>query len=525
MYNTVLQLPEFYKVGLYIRISKEDDNKFHKRESESESIVNQRSLLINYLKCNGFILSDEYVDDGFSGTNFDRPNFKRLINDIEEGKINCVITKDLSRLGRDYIQCGYYVEQYFPLKKVRYISILDNIDTFLDSANNDIAPFKALFNDMASKDTSKKIRSILRNKKIEGKFIGSRPSYGYMRDSLDKGHLIPDPITAPVVKKIFYDLSQGEKIIEIIEKLNNEGIPTPSTYKGTRPSKQQKLNNLWTHSSINKIVKNRMYTGDMVQNVQTKLNYKSQKRLALCSEYWIIVENTHEALVDRELWKSLQKSACRTRTTKYDRKKRLLEGLVYCRECGNMLSVTWKKKNNYWTMNCNKYSRSPSQHLCSSHFINYDNFEKIILEKVSTTCKEYINKIDIDDLSNKVRIIKEDNDTLINEKEELEKNIKELKIKIDKLYEDKYNKIISIDTYMRLSSKTEYSVKQYKSEIEAISKKLKNTKGENISNNYKYIIRKLINIDKPSRELLFALIDKIIVDKDRNIEIIYNFSK
>ena len=161
MYSTV-KPPSFYNVGIYIRLSQEDEDKAHKRESESESVLNQRSLIMNYLRDNGFVLTDEYVDDGYSGTNFDRPAFKRLLEDIEKGKINCVITKDLSRLGRDYIKCGYYIEQYFPLKKVRYISILDNVDTFLDSANNDIAPFKALFNDMTSKDTSKKIKSILK---------------------------------------------------------------------------------------------------------------------------------------------------------------------------------------------------------------------------------------------------------------------------------------------------------------------------------------------------------------------------
>ena len=230
MYSTV-KSPSFYNVGIYIRLSQEDEDKAHKRESESESVLNQRSLIMNYLRDNGFILTDEYVDDGYSGTNFDRPSFKRLLEDIENGKINCVITKDLSRLGRDYIKCGYYIEQYFPLKKVRYISILDNVDTFLDSANNDIAPFKALFNDMTSKDTSKKIKSILRDKKVKGKFIGSKPSFGYMRDPLDKGHLVPNPDTAWIVKRIFNEVSRGDKISDIIERLNNENIPTPSAYK------------------------------------------------------------------------------------------------------------------------------------------------------------------------------------------------------------------------------------------------------------------------------------------------------
>ncbi len=199
MYNNVIQAPNFYKVGLYIRLSESDEDKSY--ESEIESIINQRNLLMDYVKSHGFTLIDEYLDDGFTGTNFDRPSFKRMIQDIESGKINCVITKDLSRLGRDYIQCGYYVEQYFPQNRIRYISILDQVDTFEETANNDIAPFKALFNDMTSKDTSKKIRSILKNKKEQGKFIGSKPSYGYMRDPFDKGHLIPDLLLNLILKK------------------------------------------------------------------------------------------------------------------------------------------------------------------------------------------------------------------------------------------------------------------------------------------------------------------------------------
>ena len=159
MYNNIIQAPSFYKVGLYIRLSESDEDKTY--ESESESITNQRNLLLDYVKTSGFTLIDEYVDDGFTGTNFDRPAFQRMLKDIESGRINCVITKDLSRLGRDYIQCGYYVEQYFLQKKIRYISILDQVDTFLETANNDIAPFKALFNDISLNKALKGAISLL----------------------------------------------------------------------------------------------------------------------------------------------------------------------------------------------------------------------------------------------------------------------------------------------------------------------------------------------------------------------------
>lgn len=240
MYNNTIQAPSFYRVGLYIMVSESDEDKTY--ESESESIVNQRNLLMDYVKMSGFTLVDEYVDDGFTGTNFDRPSFQRLLKDIEIDRINCVITKDLSRLGRDYIQCGYYVEQYFPQNKIRYISILDQVDTFLESANNDIAPFKALFNDMTSKDTSKKSRSILKNKKEQGKFIGSKSCYGYTRDPLDKGHLIPDPEVASIVKKIFKMAHSGTGVSDIVSYLNDNKILSPSMYKNTKSSSRQKVN-------------------------------------------------------------------------------------------------------------------------------------------------------------------------------------------------------------------------------------------------------------------------------------------
>jgi len=352
MYNHIIQAPNFYKVGLYIRLSEADEKDKEKNyEAESESIINQRNLLMDYVKQNGFVFISEYVDDGFTGTNFNRPGFKKMIEDIEAGRINTVITKDLSRLGRDYIQCGYYVEQYFPSKKIRYISILDQVDTFLETANNDIAPFKALFNDMASKDTSKKIRSILKNKKEQGKYIGSSPCYGYMRDSSDKGQLIPNPEYAPIVKAIFKMANSGEKKTDITTYLNDNHVPTPSSLKVKNPNSNGKVNYSWTISSVNKILRNQMYTGDMVQNVQTKLSYKSQKKIGLDKSYWIIVENTHEPLVDREVFEKMQSSHARTRKTYKQREKRIFENLIFCKECGNTLEELYPAPTDITTIN------------------------------------------------------------------------------------------------------------------------------------------------------------------------------
>lgn len=527
MYNNIIQAPSFYRVGLYIRLSESDEDKTY--ESESESIVNQRNLLMDYVKESGFTLVDEYVDDGFTGTNFDRPSFQRLLKDIESGRINCVITKDLSRLGRDYIQCGYYVEQYFPQKRIRYISILDQVDTFLENANNDIAPFKALFNDMTSKDTSKKIRSILKNKKQQGKFIGSKPCYGYMRDPLDKGHLIPDPEVAPIVKKIFKMAHSGTGVSDIVSYLNYNKILSPSMYKNTKSSSRQKVN-VWTISSVNKLLKNRMYTGDMVQNVQTKLSYKSQKKVALEKEFWIIVENTHDPLVSKVVFEAIQNAPARIKNTHCNREKRLLENLLVCKECGNSLSVLYRKNKSYkdgkyWSVNCNKYARDPRRHLCYPHFFPYDKLEEKIMSVIKTTCQKYLDSLNIKELSEKVlqNRAKEKSESQ-KEKQQLLQEIEELKRKSDSLYDDKFKGIITVDTYTRMSAQTEKQISALNYRIYEIDNEENQIKEDTKEiAKHEEQIKSLLNLDEPNRELIKTLVKNIYIDKDRNIEIQYRF--
>ena len=527
MYNNIIQAPSFYRVGLYIRLSESDEDKNY--ESESESIINQRNLLMDYVKTCGFTLVDEYVDDGFTGTNFDRPSFQRLLKDIENGRINCVITKDLSRLGRDYIQCGYYVEQYFPQKKIRYISILDQIDTFLESANNDIAPFKALFNDMTSKDTSKKIRSILRNKKQQGKFIGSKPCYGYMRDPLDKGHLIPDPEVSSIVKNIFKMAYSGIGVSDIVSYLNDNKILSPSMYKNIKSSSRQKVN-VWTISSVNKLLKNRMYTGDMVQNVQTKLSYKSQKKVSLEKEFWIIVENTHEPLVSKVVFEALQNAPSRIKNTRCNREKRLLENLLVCKECGNSLSVLYRKNKNYkdgkyWSVNCNKYARDPRRHLCYPHFFPYDKLEEKIMKVIKNTCQKYLDSLNIKELSKKMLLNKtREKKEKQKERQQLLNEIEELKRKSDALYDDKFKGIISVDTYMRLTSQVEKQISSLNSRVYEIDNEENQIKKDTKEiSKYEEQIKSLLNLDNPNRELIKTLVKNIYIDKDRNIEIQYRF--
>lgn len=522
MYNGLIQMPNnIYRAVIYIRLSEADEGKSY--ESESESITNQRNLLMNFVKEKGFIFVGEYVDDGYSGTNFERPGFTKMIEDIKNKMVNLVIVKDLSRLGRDHVMTGYYIERFFPENNIRFISLQENYDSAINQASNDSSTFIIACNDYYSRQNSIKIRSVLNDKRKKGKFIGSNPSYGYMKDPDEKGHLIPDPEYAPVVKKIFEMAASGVGLSDIASYLNDNKIKTPSSLKRKNPNSKMRYNEQWTTSSVKKILKNRMYTGDMVQSTQTKVNYKSKKKKALPKSNWDIVPGTHEPLVDKLTFERIQGNVKRTNKSINKRDKRLFENLLFCKECGNALTITYRKNHNYWTINCNKYARDPRRRLCEPHFMPYDKLEEALLEVVRTTCKNYIKQIDSKLLSKEIankNSSKDDNKEKIRY---LENKIKEYISKIDMLYEDKFRGNISDVTYKRLSQETESLLNKTQLDLE----KYKNTKNEGIKTKeleeYEKRIRELIDIKKPTRELLQTLIDKIEIDKDKNIEIFYRF--
>ena len=367
-----------YKVGIYIRLSKEDVEKT--KNNESESIKNQRKLIYKYLKDNGLIVVKEYIDDGYTGTNFNRPGFINLMNDIEENKINMVVTKDLSRLGRDYIKTGYYVEEYFPIKKVRYVSILDGIDTYKNTSNNDIAPFKALFNDMVSKDTSKKIKSILKNKKEQGLFLGSKAPYGYKKDKTNKNKLVIDEEKSLVVKKIFEMALEGKSNLFIADYLNQLGIPSSNNLK-------------WGPSSIYNILHNKEYTGCLISNVWTSISYKNKTRIKRGPHEWVIIENTHEKIIDKEIYNRVNNQK-RKKVSHYSKNNLLLDGMIYCADCGSKMGLSYLKERGYYILNCNRYKKNPKN--CISHYIKYKYLEDYVLTKVKGNPRDIlsiINKI------------------------------------------------------------------------------------------------------------------------------------
>lgn len=508
-----------YKVGIYIRLSREDEDK----PKISESVTNQKSLLLQYIKENNLRLYDIYIDDGYTGTNFDRPEFKRLINDIELKRVNMVITKDMSRLGRDYIGTGELVEKYFPEHNVRYIAVTDNIDTYLDSTNNDIAPFKAIMNDFYAKDISKKVRSSLKAKMKEGKFVGGRTPFGYDKDPNDKNHLVINDEQARLVKRIYDMALNGLTYYKIALILTKEKVKSPAQYYSFKWKNNYNLNyGIWNSKTIYNILTNRIYTGDLVQHRRAKVNYKVKRIVKNSVKDYIVVENTHEPIIDKELFYEVGKLLPKNKGRNEKKENNLLDGLLYCGDCGHRISVTSRRKkdNKHYTI-CNYYRTYMKQHFCTTHSNNYDVLEQVIIEELKMKCKEYIYKEKIK--SNVLKNIKEDNNEL--ELKGLKKEIDKLNDQLDEIYIDKLDKKISIEQFERVKEKLEgiLDVKNKKYQVLIInSKKLKNIdKNNKIVEKY---INKFLNMKNPSRELIVNLIDRIDIYEDKTINVKVTFT-
>ncbi len=505
-----------YNVGLYIRLSREDDDKV----LMSESITNQKSLLLQYVKENNLKVYDIYIDDGYSGTNFERPDFNRLLKDIELGKINMVITKDMSRLGRDYIGTGNLIEKYFPEHNVRYIAVTDNIDTFLDNSNNDIAPFKAIMNDMYAKDISKKIKSSLKAKMKEGKWVGGRTPFGYDQDKNNKNHLVINEEQANIVRKIFNMCMNGLSFYKIAQQLTNEKIKTPAEYYNFEWKSHYKLKyGIWHSKTIKDILTNRIYIGDLVQNKRNKVNYKVKKIIKNSTNDYIIVENTHEAIIDKKLFYEVQKRIPKNKGRNEKKETHLLDGLLYCGNCGHRISITSRRKkdNRCYTI-CNYYRTYMKEHLCTTHSNNYDELEKIIINSITEICLNYINK---DKIKNNIL---SNLDHKINDKKELEtlnNYIKQINNNLDDLYIDRLNKKITEEQFQRIKLKleNELSIKQKK------QKELRNNVNEELKNkNIDEYIDIFLSMKEPNRELIINLIDKIEIFEDKTININVTFN-
>ena len=512
-----------YNVGLYLRLSKEDGDK-----TESESISNQRKILKGFCEENNFKIYKEYVDDGFSGTNFDRPAFKEMINDIECGNINMVISKDLSRLGRDYSGIGNYIERYFPEHNVRFIAIYDEIDTITEM--DDMVPLKAIINDLYSKELSRKYRAMLYNKKKEGMYISVDAPFGYKKDPNKKGHLIVDDIESQIVKRIFDMYINGIGCYKIARILNEENINTPAYNR-----KITSVSNEWSHNTIYRILRNETYIGSVVAGQRKKINYKSKKLITLPKSEWIITPNMHEPIISKSDFDIVQKMINSNNNSKVVKYDYLLRSIIKCKNCGNNISIITKKDKYKDKMTirrygiCRKSERGFDVEKCVK-FINYDIVEKLVLETIRNVIQTYLNKVDYKKI---LECQSKQKNTKLNH---IESKIKELNNKIatindniDKLYIDKLENIINNMDFVRISEK----LYKQRDELNKLLKEnqnkyneIKNIEEIQISDSkIKNILKNFCKLEKVTKQDLLKLVDKIYIDSNKNIEIVFRFKE
>ena len=517
-----------WKAADYARISREDGDK-----EESDSIGTQFDIIDDYIAHNDDItFIDRYSDDGWSGTNFDRPDFMRLMEDIKKGKINCVIVKDLSRLGRNYILVGQYLEMIFPMLNIRFISVNDRIDSIKDPAsiNNALVSFKNVMNDEYCRDISNKVRSSLDRKRSKGEFIGSFASYGYMKDPDDHHHLIVDPVAAEVVKNIFDWFLQGMSIIGIAKRLNHMGIPNPSAYKRQcglnykHPAGQ--LDSAWPDSSVKRVLKNRLYVGDMVQNKNRTKSYKVQVSVAFPEENWVIVPNMHEAIIDREKFETVQQLLMRdTRTSPGINHVSIFAGYIRCADC---LRAMGKKsvaqsygKYHYYV--CQTF-RKAGRNLCTKHTIR----EKQLYDAVLATIQSQIDlAVSMDQLVNdlksqNVRAAKSSRlEKMLQLKEDEYEKVSRCRID---LYPDWKAGILSKDEYLSLKAKIGEQLEQIEIAIANIKEEISKYQSAPVSEN-KFIssFLRYRNIQVLTREVIVELIEMIYVHEGGTITIQFKY--
>ena len=513
--------PMDYHAGLYIRLSKEDES-----EGPSQSVQNQESLLREFVQQHRLSVYDTYIDDGWSGTNFDRPAFQRMIADIEAKKVNMVITKDLSRLGRDYILTGHYMERYFPEHRVRYISLLDGIDTGVDSTANDITPFRAIMNDMYAKDISKKIKSVKRDKQRKGQFIGGKPVYGYKMHPTEKNKIVIDEEVAPIVRRIFALALSGMSCRNIATLLNQEGVPTPATYAGLPVARPGPYTGLWSSERISDMLQNETYIGNMVQGRSVKISYKSKKCLKQNPANWVVVEGTHEPLVDRETFQKVRmlvNSRRHTRSRTYDF---LLKGLIFCHECGYPLTVLNRKNSKgedvlYFV--CRTYQRFTKAGVCTCHSIKEKTVTDVVIAKVREVCQAYLNPDELLPVAQEAVENARKQSSLETELQALQSKIDSLTANLDRMYTDRLSGLLPEADFQRIFGRIKLEREQLEEKRQELE--LRQKSPVRSEDRARELVQRFIETAGESRELLVSLIERVELTEDKEIIIKFRFAQ
>lgn len=517
--STLDSITNEYQAGIYVRLSRDDEG-----SGESESIQNQKEYVTKYISDKGWNIFDIYCDDGYSGTNFDRPGFKRMIEDINMKKINMVVTKDFSRLGREYIETGSYVEKFFPSRGIRYIAINDNIDTITYNA---MTPFMSVINDMYAGDISRKVKTIINTKRNNGEFVGPFAPYGYQKSPQNKNKLIIDTEAAGVVKRIFELYLEGNGFKTIAEKLNDKCIVCPSRYKKLKYrsySNPRVKVNLWSHETVKQILCNPTYEGHLAQHKYSTINYKIKKLVTLPKDQWIVVPDTHEPIITKESFGKVQQMIAHRSITSYGatRADHVLGGFIFCGDCGEKLTFSKSHSSGKYYCICSRYKRFRSKY-CSRHSIEEDKLLKFVADDIRRLAQDAISYEKLLPTALKSSVTDKGPDI----RSQLEKiNIKllEIKQKIRMLYEDRVKGIVMETDFMELSEafnkdRETLLKRQIELNAEKMQANLMNSETGFLINH----VKQYVEFSSIDRVIIAKLVERIDIYQDKTIHIHYRF--
>lgn len=517
---------KIWNATLYLRLSRDDGDK-----EESGSITGQRELLRDYISQHPELR--EYairIDDGFSGSTFERPGFQKMIEDVKAGRTDCIIVKDLSRFGRNYLDAGEYIEKIFPFLGVRFIAVNDNYDSLGERKSSDdlIIPFKNLINEAYCRDISMKIRSQLEIKRKNGQFLGSFAAFGYLKDEQDKNKLVVDQYAADIVRDIFKWKLEGISPQDIADALNKLGILSPMEYKRSLGMKyttsfKTSAKAAWSAGTVIRILKNPIYTGVLIQGKETTPSYKVHKRIAKAKSEWTVIEDSHEAIISEIDFDSVQKVLkCDTRRSPDDKAVGLFSGMLFCGDCGaSMVRKTvpaGEKKYVYYVCSAHKQDKS-----CSPHRMRDTALEEIVLDSLRQHIREVVNMSELLNITDTAPLRNAQAQKVQRQLDKKREEYEKLQKLLMSLYENLTDGVIDREEYARLKASFTARADEAERQMDALRESLNDIQSHGAENVWMNEFIKRQELASLDRAVVVALIDKILIHSNDVVEIIYRW--
>ena len=517
---------KIWSATLYLRLSRDDGDK-----EESGSITGQRELLRDYISQHPELR--EYairIDDGFSGSTFERPGFQKMIEDVKAGRTDCIVVKDLSRFGRNYLDAGEYIEKIFPFLGVRFIAVNDNYDSLGEKKSSDdlIIPFKNLINEAYCRDISMKIRSQLEIKRKNGQFLGSFAAFGYLKDEQDKNKLVVDQYAADIVRDIFKWKLEGISPQDIADALNKLGILSPMEYKRSLGMKyttsfKTSAKAAWSAGTVIRILKNPIYTGVLIQGKETTPSYKVHKRIAKDKSEWTVIEDSHEAIISGIDFDSVQKVLkCDTRRSPDDKAVGLFSGMLFCGDCGaSMVRKTvpaGEKKYVYYVCSAHKQDKS-----CSPHRMRDAALEEIVLDSLRQHIREVVNMSELLNITDTAPLRNAQAQKVQRQLDKKREEYEKLQKLLMSLYENLTDGVIDREEYARLKASFTARADEAEKQMDALRESLNDIQSHGTENVWMNEFIKRQELASLDRAVVVALIDKILIHSNDVVEIIYRW--